>query len=176
MIVGRDAIGTEGSARAAAVDQRPFATLSHPDGDRLHEPAAVGLAVAGVDVEVDAVQAVGAVVPMFGPATGADDRYAAMAALELVGFGPGPTRGRFLSFESLSVLVRTRADSALIGFRQGCSRLPFGQIPEVLATAMRTIAYCVAWKMNLRSSVYPFLLEAELALEIRWAPVRPRRS
>lgn len=69
------------------MDHRPFAAFAHPDGDRLHESAAVGLAVAGFDVEVHAVQTIGAVVPMLGPSAGADDRHAAMAAFELVGFG-----------------------------------------------------------------------------------------
>ena len=52
------------SAALAAVDDRPLAALAHPDGHGFHDPAAVGRAVAGVNIDMQAREAIGAMVPV----------------------------------------------------------------------------------------------------------------
>ena len=54
-------------AAAAAVDDGPFPALAHPDRDRVHDPAAVGCPVAGLEVDVEAGEAVGTVVAVVTP-------------------------------------------------------------------------------------------------------------
>ena len=55
-------VGTELTAALAAVDNCPFAAFAHPDGNRLHDAAAVGCAVARLFVYMKAGQAVGTMV------------------------------------------------------------------------------------------------------------------
>ena len=62
IVVRRHTVGTERSAALAAVDDRPFTAPAYPDRHRLHDAAAVGSPVAGLDVYVQAGEAVGAVV------------------------------------------------------------------------------------------------------------------
>ena len=62
VIIRRHAVGAERTASLAAVYDRPFSTFAHPDGDRLHDAAAVACPVAGFYVHMKAAQAVGAVV------------------------------------------------------------------------------------------------------------------
>ena len=54
--------GSELPAAFAAVDNCPFAAFAHPDGNRLHDAAAVGCAVARLFVYMKTRQAVGAMV------------------------------------------------------------------------------------------------------------------
>ena len=68
------------SAPAAAVDDCPLSSLPNPDPDRIHDPAAVGRAVAGRLVKVKAGKAVGAVVSVLRTAALGIDRIAADAA------------------------------------------------------------------------------------------------
>ena len=58
IIVRRDPIGAERAAPAAAVDDRPFTAPAYPDRHRLHDAAAVGSPVAGLDVHMQAAQTV----------------------------------------------------------------------------------------------------------------------
>ena len=51
-------IGLSFAATAAAMDDCPLAALAHPYGDRLHDAAAVGFPVAGLDVHMQAAQTV----------------------------------------------------------------------------------------------------------------------
>ena len=62
VIIRRNTVGAERAAALAAVDDRPLAALAYPDRHRLHDAAAVGSPVAGLDVYVQAGEAVGAVV------------------------------------------------------------------------------------------------------------------
>lgn len=62
IVVRRHTVGAERSAALAAVDDRPLAALAYPDRHRLHNTAAVRGPVAGLDVYVQAGEAVGAVV------------------------------------------------------------------------------------------------------------------
>ena len=62
VVVCRHPVGAEFSAAFAAVDDGPLAALAYPDRHRLHDAAAVGSPVAGLDVYVQAGKAVGAVV------------------------------------------------------------------------------------------------------------------
>src|SRR2546430_537928 len=80
-----------GVASGGAVDGPPFAVAAAGDGDRLHERAAVGIAVAGrIVVEMAAPQACGAVVAVRG-ADGTDgDVQAASPASECVRATTGP--------------------------------------------------------------------------------------
>ena len=67
IVVRRRAVGAEGAAAAAPVDDGPLAAPAHPDGDRLHDPAAVRLPVAGLDVDMQTCKAVRAVVAVAAP-------------------------------------------------------------------------------------------------------------
>ena len=62
VIIRRNTVGAERAAALAAVDDRPLAALAYPDRHRRHDAAAVGSPVAGLDVYVQAGEAVGAVV------------------------------------------------------------------------------------------------------------------
>ena len=62
VIIRRNTVGAERAAALAAVDDRPFTAPAYPDRHRLHNTAAVGSPVAGLDVYVQAGEAVGAVV------------------------------------------------------------------------------------------------------------------
>lgn len=62
IVVRRHTVGAERSAALAAVDDRPFTTPAYPNRHRLHDAAAVRGPVAGLDVYVQAGEAVGAVV------------------------------------------------------------------------------------------------------------------
>ena len=62
VIIRRNTVGAERSAALAAVYDRPLAALAYPDRHRLHDAAAVGGPVAGLDVYMQAGKAVGAVV------------------------------------------------------------------------------------------------------------------
>ena len=62
IVVRRHTVGAERAAALAAVDDRPLAAPAYPDRHRLHDAAAVGSPVAGLDVFVQAGEAVGAVV------------------------------------------------------------------------------------------------------------------
>ena len=54
VVVRRHTVGAERSAALAAVDDRPLAASSHPDGHGLHDAAAVAFAVARLNVHVQA--------------------------------------------------------------------------------------------------------------------------
>lgn len=62
VIIRRNTVGAERSAALAAVDDRPLAAPAYPDRHRLHDATAVGGPVAGLDIYVQAGEAVGAVV------------------------------------------------------------------------------------------------------------------
>ena len=66
IVVRRNTVGAERAAALAAVYDRPFTAPAYPDRHRLHDAAAVGSPVAGLDVYVQAGKAVGAVVAMLG--------------------------------------------------------------------------------------------------------------
>lgn len=59
---------------------RPLAALSHPNGDRLHHRAAIGGAISRLLIQMDAMQAVRAVVAMRRAGARLHDGHAAMAA------------------------------------------------------------------------------------------------
>ncbi len=67
IVVRRRSVGAEGAAAAAPVDDGSLAAPAHPDGDRLHDPAAVRLPVAGLDVDMQTCKAVRAVVAVAAP-------------------------------------------------------------------------------------------------------------
>ena len=62
IVVRRHTVGAERAAALAAVDDRPLTAPAYPDRHRLHDAAAVGSPVAGLDVDVQAGKAVRAVV------------------------------------------------------------------------------------------------------------------
>ena len=87
VVVGGDAVGVELAAYGAAVDERPFAALAHPDTDRLHASVTFRRAVARLVVEVDARQAVWAVVAVVGSGTLGNYLSSAVLAGERVDTG-----------------------------------------------------------------------------------------
>ena len=46
------------------MNDSPFPAFAHPDGNRLHNPAAITFPVAGFNIHVKAAQAIGAMVAM----------------------------------------------------------------------------------------------------------------
>ncbi len=64
VIIARDAVAPEHAASSATVNEGPFAALAHPDGDRIHHPAAPGISITRNLVEVNAVQALGTVISL----------------------------------------------------------------------------------------------------------------
>lgn len=64
IVVRRHAVGAQRAAALAAVYDGPLAAPAHPDRYRLHNAAAVALPVARLYVNMQAGQAVGAVVAM----------------------------------------------------------------------------------------------------------------
>ena len=71
------------------MDDCPLAALSHPDCHRVHDAAAIGRPVAGLDVDVQTRQAVGAVVAVIAPRVFRNDSSAADLADERVAAGVG---------------------------------------------------------------------------------------
>lgn len=65
------------------MDDRPLSAFAHPDSNRLHDASTVCFAVAWFNVQMNAMQAVRAMVAMLGAAIGAYDEYAAAAAYEM---------------------------------------------------------------------------------------------
>ena len=62
VIIGCDPVGIQLPAAAAAMDNGPLAALPHPDRNGLHQSAAVRCPVAGLLVNVQAAQAIRAMV------------------------------------------------------------------------------------------------------------------
>ncbi len=94
VIIRRNTVGTERSAALAAVDDRPLAAPAYPDRHRLHDAAAVGSPVAGLDVYVQAVEAVGAVVAV----VAADPLRCAESTADLAGEGVIAGMGLVVAF------------------------------------------------------------------------------
>ena len=64
IVVGRDTVGTECAAFLTAMDDRPFAAVSGPNGNRLHSSAAGGGTVAGDCIQMQTVETIRTVVPV----------------------------------------------------------------------------------------------------------------
>ena len=77
-----------------AVDDRPLAAPAYPDRHRLHDAAAVGSPVAGLDVYVQAGEAVGAVVAV----VAAGPLWCAESAADLAGEGVIAGMGLVVAF------------------------------------------------------------------------------
>jgi len=69
------------------VDNRPLALASHPDCHRVHQSAAIRLPVTGLDVQVQADQAIGAVIAVLAAGPGRYDQPAAVFAGKAVRTG-----------------------------------------------------------------------------------------
>lgn len=67
-------VGAQCSAAAAAVYDRPLAVFPYPDGNRLHDPSAAALPVAGFDIDVKAAKTVRAVIAVIRPGIFRGDR------------------------------------------------------------------------------------------------------
>ena len=94
VIIRRHTVGAERAAALAAVDDGPLAALADPDGHRLHDAAAVGSPVAGLDVYVQAGKAVGAVVAV----VAAGPLRCAESAADLAGEGVIAGMGLVVAF------------------------------------------------------------------------------
>lgn len=79
VVVGRDAVGMECAAFLTAMDDRPFAAASGPNGNRLHSSAAGGGTVAGECIQMQTVETIRTVVPV--AAAGALRCYPSAAGL-----------------------------------------------------------------------------------------------
>ena len=64
------------------MNNRPLAAFAHPNGNRFHDATAIRFAISRLDVQVDAVQTVGAMVAMFGSGAGANDKHSAVATVK----------------------------------------------------------------------------------------------
>ena len=60
------------------MNDRPLALATNPDGNGLHQAAAVGLTVTGLDVHVQGMQAVGTMVAVIRTGTGRNHQSAAV--------------------------------------------------------------------------------------------------
>ena len=94
VVVRRHTVGAERAAALAAVDDRPLAALAYPDRRRLHNTATVGSPVAGLDVYVQAGEAVGAVVAV----VAAGPLRCAESATDLAGEGVIAGMGLVVAF------------------------------------------------------------------------------
>ena len=94
VVVRRHTVGAERAAALAAVDDRPLAALAYPDRHRLHNTATVGSPVAGLDVYVQAGEAVGAVVAV----VAAGPLRCAESATDLAGEGVIAGMGLVVAF------------------------------------------------------------------------------
>ncbi len=94
VVVRRNTVGAERAAALAAVDDRPLAALAYPDRHRLHNTATVGSPVAGLDVYVQAGEAVGAVVAV----VAAGPLRCAESATDLAGEGVIAGMGLVVAF------------------------------------------------------------------------------
>lgn len=94
IVVRRNTVGAERAAALAAVYDRPFTAPAYPDRHRLHDAAAVGSPVAGLDVYVQAGKAVGAVVAV----VAAGLLRCAESAADLAGKGVAAGMGLVVAF------------------------------------------------------------------------------
>ena len=101
VIIRRHTVGAERAAALAAVDDRPFTAPAYPDRHRLHDAAAVGSPVAGLDVYVQAGKAVGAVVAV----VAAGPLRCAESAADLAGEGVAAGVGLVITFFVLFAFV-----------------------------------------------------------------------
>ena len=89
IVICGDTVGAEVTTALAAMNDGPFALVAHPNGHGLHNAAAIGLPIAGLNVHVKAVEAVRAMIAMV--AAGAFRHYqtAAELAFEALSAGVG---------------------------------------------------------------------------------------
>lgn len=64
VVIARDSVASQHAASSATVNQGPFAAFAHPDGDRIHHPAAPSISITRNFVEVNAMQALGTVISL----------------------------------------------------------------------------------------------------------------
>lgn len=64
VVIARNSVTSEHAASSATVNEGPFAALAHPDGDRIHHPAATGIPITRNFVEMNAMQALGTVISL----------------------------------------------------------------------------------------------------------------
>lgn len=64
------------------MDDGPFAAFAHPNGNRFHDASTVRLAISGLDVQMHAVQTVGAMVSMLGSGARADNQHSAVSTVK----------------------------------------------------------------------------------------------
>ena len=101
IVVRRYPVGMEDAAGFTAVDDGPLTAFPHPYRHRLHGAAALGGPVTGLIVQMDAGQAVGAVVAVVapgplgthGPAADTAGEYVAARLCTVVGFSAGLISG-----------------------------------------------------------------------------------
>lgn len=103
IVIRCNPVGAYLAADRAPVQDGPFAVFSHPHADGLHAPAAVGFTVTGLVVQVDAPEAVGAVVSVAASGSLGDHRPAADPAGERIRAG----MGFVISFVVFSSLIFT---------------------------------------------------------------------
>jgi len=87
--IRRNTVGAQCSAPSATMDYRPFAVFSHPDRNSIHNTAAVGSAVARLNVQMQAGKAVRAMVAMIAARAIRRDTPSADLADEAVVAGMG---------------------------------------------------------------------------------------
>jgi hypothetical protein len=90
VVVARHTVGTDHPAAAAALEQGHLPALADPEADGVHEPRAEAAAIAYDDIDVEAPQAVGTVVPLARAGRLARHGPTAVAAEEGLA---GPVRG-----------------------------------------------------------------------------------
>ena len=103
VIVRQHPVGAELAAALAPVDDGPLPFIAHPHRHRLHNAAAVGLPIPGLNVHMERTQTVGAVIPMVAAGAHRNHQSAAVFAGEAFLAGVGLIVALFV----LSALIFT---------------------------------------------------------------------
>ena len=84
VVIARNSVASEYAAGSATVNEGPFAAFAHPDGDRIHHPAAPGISITRNFVEMNAMQALGTMISLARADSADRNSEAAMTTSESV--------------------------------------------------------------------------------------------
>ena len=132
------AIGTEAAAHATTVNDRPLSVFPDPHGYRLHMTAAVRRPVSGFYIHMQAVQAVGTMVPVIAAGSCRHDRTSAYFARKCLVTGMIFVISFFKSFSlilsiQLSVLLKIVHSVTETNFSGGDAAAPCGKCTALSA-------------------------------------------
>ena len=113
VVICRHPVGAEITAALATVNNGPLALVANPYSNGLHDTAAIGFPIAGLNIHMEAAEAVGTMVPMV--AGGTLRYYGAAAVLTLEGLGAGV--GLIVTFfKRLALVFSVHGDYLLLDY------------------------------------------------------------